>query len=113
MGSFMHSTQLLIVFVLSVGAFTVEVWAFVCALKAPSGAYALAGRLSKRAWVGITAAAAAIGLAALPTPFLAVPFGGILSIAAIVAALVFLVGVRPKVRGPRRPPASPGARGSW
>jgi hypothetical protein len=114
MGSLVHGIQALVILALSAGAFGVEVWALVSAAKAPPAAYTLAGRLPKGAWVGITAAAAAVGLAALPTPFFSIPFGGLLSIAALVAALVFLVSVRPKTRGFKRPPSTgPRTSGGW
>ncbi|MDR3359401.1 MAG: DUF2516 family protein [Bifidobacteriaceae bacterium] len=100
-------TQWLIFSLLSGAAFAVEIWAFASAAKAPAGAYAVAGRLSKAAWLAITGVSALIGLAALPTPFRVIRFGGLLTLAALVAALVFLTGVRPKVRraggGPSRP----------
>lgn len=107
------ATQMLIMLVLSVGALAVEVWALVCAVRTPPNAYALEGKMRKGAWVGITAGAAVIGLGSLPTRSYAVPFGGILSIAALVAALVFLVSVWPKVREHRRRPPGPPARGGW
>lgn len=114
MTSLLIGTQALIVFALSAAALVVEVWAFASALRAPAGGYLAAGNLPKPAWVGITAGAAIIGLGALPTPFAQIGFGGMLSIIALVAALVYLVSVRPKVRQ-RRPPPSPGPSraGGW
>ncbi|MDR2453177.1 MAG: DUF2516 family protein, partial [Bifidobacteriaceae bacterium] len=83
------------------------------AARAPAGAFPAAGGLRKPAWVAITAAAAVIGLASLPTPLARLGFGGILPIAALVAALVYLVSVRPKVRRSRRPPPGPSRGGGW
>jgi hypothetical protein len=114
MGLLLVATQALIVFALAAAAFAVEVWAFGSAVRAPAGAFLAAGTLKKPAWVAITAAAAVIGLTAVPTPLAGGGFGGILSIASLVAALVYLVSVRPKVRGSRRPPPSgPSSGGGW
>ncbi|MDR2382046.1 MAG: DUF2516 family protein [Bifidobacteriaceae bacterium] len=104
--------QVVITLILSAAAFVTELWAFLSALKASAGAYALAGKLSKRAWCVITGASALVGFAALPTPVQTIGFAGILFIAALVAALVFLVSVRPKVRA-GKPPAGNNRTGGW
>jgi hypothetical protein len=110
---------LIITGLLGLAALAVEVWAFVLALKTPPGAYIAAGKLSKGAWVAITAIALVIGLGALPLPSLnsGARFGGLLSIAAVVAALVFIVDVRPAVRHFRGPsgrgPSASGRPGGW
>ena len=88
-------------FFLWVALFGVAVFAFVDALIRPTNAYVAAGKLTKPAWVAIT------GVAALAL-FL---FGirSFWSIPAIVASLVYLVDVRPAVRGMSgggRPPSS-------
>jgi hypothetical protein len=55
-----------------------------------------------------------IGLIALPTPFQMLSFASILWLAALVAALVYLVSVRPSVTGRRRPPRNqPGQSAGW
>jgi hypothetical protein len=80
--------------------FLVALFAFVDALIRKPTAYVAAGKLTKPAWAAIT------GVAALAL-FL---FGirSFWSIPAIVAALVYLVDVRPAVRGISggRPPSS-------
>ncbi len=67
-------------------------WAFVDALSRPAAGFVAAGKLTKPGWAAIT------GLAALiifwqqnPMTFLGLP--------AVIAAIVYLVDVRPAVRG--------------
>jgi hypothetical protein len=85
---------------LDVALFLVALFAFVDALIRKPTAYVAAGKLTKPAWAAIT------GVAALAL-FL---FGArsFWTIPAIVAALVYLVDVRPAVRGISggRPPSS-------
>lgn len=102
---------------LGLAALIVEVAAFVIALKAPAGAYVAAGKLTKPAWVAITAVAMVIGLGAAPVIGSGRPFGGLLSIASVVASLVFIVDVRPALKpyqgrpGPRS--SGPDRPGGW
>jgi hypothetical protein len=121
--SFILTPLVIISGLLGLAALIVEIVAFVIAVKAPAGAYIAAGKLSKGAWVAITGIAMAIGLGVMPLPSLnsGARFGGLLSIASLVAALVFLVDVRPAIRQFRRPgghggyggPAGPNTRGGW
>ena len=81
-------------------AIPVGLYAFVHALLQRADAFTAADKLSKPAWLGITG----VSLLAL----VLFPFGGpgtILWLAALVAVLVYIVDVRPRVtevqRGPR------------
>jgi hypothetical protein len=83
---------LLALYVLAQG---LTVWAFVDALVRPAAGFVAAGKLTKPGWAAIT------GLATLiifwqqnPMTFLGLP--------AVIAAIVYLVDVRPAVRGLRR-----------
>ena len=71
-----------------------SVWAFVDSLIRPANAYVAAGKLSKPAWVAITAIAGLILYFTGPLSF----FG----LFTVVAAIVYLVDVRPAIRGLRR-----------
>lgn len=78
-------------------AVPVGVFAFIHALLQRPDAYAAADRLTKPAWLGITAAAAAA--------LLLFSFAGItwmFWIAGLVAALVYIVDVRPKLNEVQR-----------
>jgi hypothetical protein len=100
---------------LALAALAVEIIAFVIALKAPAAAYIAAGKLSKGAWVAITAIAMVIGLGAAPLPLTGGRgFGGLLSVASVIAALVFMVDVRPAIKGYTGDgrPSGP-AQGGW
>ena len=90
----------LLILVLSFAAFALAAFTFVDALIRPTAAFVAAGKLSKPIWASITGVAALVLF-----PF----FFGLLSffgIPALVAALVYLVDVRPAVRGASggRPP---------
>lgn len=69
-------------------------WALIDALIRPSAAYVAAGKLTKPAWGAITALALVI-----------IYFTGVLSffgLFAVVASIVYLVDVRPALKGLRR-----------
>ena len=67
-------------------------WAFVDALVRPASGYVAAGKLSKPAWAAIT------GLALLIIFWQKTPLS-LLGLPAVIAAIVYLVDVRPAVRG--------------
>ncbi|MGY1811670.1 DUF2516 family protein [Blastococcus sp. SYSU D00820] len=69
-------------------------WAFVDALIRPAGSYVATGKLTKPAWLAITALAGLVLYWQGPMSFLGLP--------AVIAAVVYLVDVRPAVRGLRR-----------
>ena len=94
-----YTIQYVILLVLAVGAFAVQIWALVDALRQSSGAFPAAGKLTKPLWLTILGVATALGFLALPV------FGGgaisslgFLSLIAVVAAAVYLTDVRPAVR---------------
>ena len=73
------------------GALALAAWAFVDALTRPADAFVATGKLTKPGWLGIVALAAAI-----------IWFFGLMSflgLPATIAAIVYLVDVRPAVRG--------------
>jgi hypothetical protein len=76
------------------GALALILWAFVDALVRPAPAYVAAGKLTKPAWAAITGIAALIAWWLGPMSFLGLP--------AVVAGIVYLVDVRPALRGLRR-----------
>ena len=86
--------QELVFFVLYWGVLALAVWAFVDALVRPAGGFVAAGKLTKPGWAAITGLAALILFWQGPMSFLGLP--------AVVAAIVYLVDVRPAVKGLRR-----------
>ena len=79
---------------LAVAAFVVETWAFVDAIIRPAPAFAAAGKQTKPIWLIILGVAFVLGL-------YTAAYGGvtqILAVIAFVAAAIYLVEVRPKVR---------------
>jgi Protein of unknown function (DUF2516) len=71
-------------------ALGVTAWAFIDALIRPATGYVAAGKLTKPAWAAITGIAAVVVYFYGPMSFLGLP--------AIIAAVVYLVDVRPAVR---------------
>jgi hypothetical protein len=76
------------------GLLALTVWAFVDALIRPAAGFVAAGKLTKPGWAAITGLAAVIIFWQGPMSFLGLP--------AVIAAIVYLVDVRPAVRGLRR-----------
>ncbi|MGY1721621.1 DUF2516 family protein [Blastococcus sp. SYSU DS0533] len=70
-------------------------WAFVDALIRPAAGYVAAGKLTKPGWAAIT------GLALLVIFWQKTPLS-LLGLPAVIAAIVYLVDVRPAVGGMRR-----------
>jgi uncharacterized protein DUF2516 len=69
-------------------------WALVDALIRPATGYVAAGKLTKPAWGAITALALVIAYFTAPMSFLWFP--------AVIASAVYLVDVRPALRGLHR-----------
>jgi hypothetical protein len=90
----MMEFQGLVFFVLYWGVLALTVWAFVDALVRPASGFVAAGKLTKPGWAAITGLAALIVFWQGPMSFLGLP--------AVIAAVVYLVDVRPAVRGLRR-----------
>ena len=80
--------------VLLYGTLALAGWSFVDALIRPAAGYVAAGKLTKPAWAAITGLATLIIYWQGPMSFLGLP--------AVIAAVVYLVDVRPAVRGLRR-----------
>lgn len=74
---------------IGLGAFGLKLWALIDASVRPAEAYPAAGKLTKLAWVAILAAALVLG------GFNAL---GLFGLVGAVAAIVYLVDVRPAVR---------------
>lgn len=70
-------------------AFGIKVWALVDAISRPGAAFPATGKLSKPIWVGILVAAVLLG---------GINVMGLFGLIGTVAAIVYLVDVRPVVR---------------
>ena len=79
----------LLLLTLGVGALVLKLWALVDAITRPSPAYVAASKLSKPIWIAILAAAVLLGT----TDVL-----GLFGLIGLIAAIVYLVDVRPAVR---------------
>ena len=77
--------------VIWIGTLGLKVWALVDCVTRPTPTFEIHGKLTKGAWLAILAVAALTGLA-----FSAL---GIFGIAGTVAAIVYLVDVKPAVSG--------------
>jgi hypothetical protein len=76
------------------GALALTLWAFVDSLIRPAAGFVAAGKLTKPGWAAITGISALVIYQFTPMSFLGLP--------AVIAAVVYLVDVRPAVRGLRR-----------
>ena len=77
----------------------VRAFALIDALTRPAAAFEAAGKLTKNGWLLILVIALVVGVLGIGG------FVGILNIAALIAAILYIVDVRPAVRqlgGPRR-----------
>jgi hypothetical protein len=88
----MAMVQGLLLFALYLGAQGLTLWAFVDALIRPAGGFVASGKLTKPAWAAIT------GLSALVIFWMQNPMT-LFGLPAVIAAIVYLVDVRPAVRG--------------
>ncbi len=94
---------LLVIFVLCV-------WALVDLLRRPASAFPAAGKRTKNFWLAIVGVATFFAFLALP-PLQLLPFLGLLS---AVAAIVYLVDVKPAVAPYSRRQGGPGRTpGGW
>ncbi len=87
--------QRLIFLGLTVAAFVVQIWAFIDCLRYRDENYRAVDKQSKKFWMILLGVGLAIALIALP------PLGMriiILNLAALVAAIVYLTDVRPKIK---------------
>jgi hypothetical protein len=94
--------------VLLLGAFVIEAWAFIDVLTRPKAAFPAAGKQTKPIWLIILGVAFVIGIGGAVGQLALLSFFPIL---AFVAAAIYLVDVRPKVKslkaGTRQGPYGP------
>ena len=90
----MGSFDGLVMEVVRLGVLALAVWAFVDALVRPAAAFVATGKLTKPGWLAITALAAVLLYFMGPLSFLGLP--------AVIASIVYLVDVRPAIRGLHR-----------
>ena len=95
--------------VLCLAAFVVETWAFVDAIIRPKAAFPAAGKQTKPIWLIILGVAFVIGIGGAVGAIYLLNFFPII---AFVAAAIYLVDVRPKVRA-MKTGSSQGPYGPW
>jgi len=111
------SLQVLVYVLFYLVIFVLAVWALVDLVQRPSAAFTTAGKRTKGFWGLILGLAVAVGFMALPPP-IGLGFLSFLALGSAVAAIVYLVDVRPAIRpysrrrGPRGP-RGPQSRGGW
>jgi Protein of unknown function (DUF2516) len=100
-----------IFWILLLAAFVVETWAFIHAILQPTQSFTAAGKQTKPIWLIILGLAFLIGVGG------AIGYLALLSffpIIAFVAAAIYLVDVKPKVKQVRsRPGTHQGPYGPW
>ncbi|MFB7888043.1 DUF2516 family protein [Cellulosimicrobium cellulans] len=105
------SLQWIVFFVLMLVVFVTELVALVDAIRRPASAFTAEGKLTKPIWLAILGVAAALGFVSLPP----MSIGGFFGIIGVVAAIVYLVDVRPRLLpyGNGRGNGSSGRPGGW
>jgi predicted acyltransferase len=96
--------------VLLIGAFVVETWAFVDAIRHPAASFVAAGKQTKPLWLIILGVAFLIGIGGALNRIGIFSF---LPIIAFVAAAIYLADVRPKIRNLSGGSSSQGPYGPW
>lgn len=94
--NFLFDPANLLLSVIALGLLVLKVYAFVDCVRRPAGAFVAHGKLTKQGWLAIT------GIAALLQIFLGGVIG-LFSLVGTVAAIVYLVDVRPAVSGSANP----------
>lgn len=87
--------QSLVFIALSVAAFVVQLWAFIDCLRYKDENYRAVDKQSKKFWVILLGVGLALALIALPPLGMRIIF---LNLIALVAGIVYLTDVRPKIR---------------
>jgi hypothetical protein len=95
--------------ILLLGAFVVETWAFVSALRQPAAAFPAAGKQTKPIWLIILGVAFVVGIGGAVGTLQLLSFFPIL---AFVAAAIYMVDVKPKIKA-IRPSQRQGPYGPW
>ena len=92
-----YSAQVLVLFALYFTVFVLAVWATIDAATRPAGAFVSGGKRTKNFWLALTGAATAVAFVAIPAPL---GFGALSfrALGSAVAAIVYLVDVRPAIR---------------
>ena len=107
--------QLIIYLAFMLAIFGLSVWALVDLLRRPAAAFPSAGKRTKVFWGLIVGVATAIAFGSIPPPIGISVFPTPLTLVSAVAAIVYLVDVRPAVEpySRKRPPSSGSSRGGW
>lgn len=108
------SLQWIVYLALTLVVFGTQLFALVDALRRPASAFTAEGKLTKPIWLIILGVAAALGFLSLP---IGGPNLGFIGLIAVVAAIVYLVDVRPRLQpygnGRGRGTGSGGRPGGW
>lgn len=89
--------QYLIFFLLTLGAFAIEVLALIDAARRPQRAFSMEGKKTKKFWVVLLTIAAVIGFLGLEPP-LGVGYLGLTAIFIAIPAFVYFADVFPAVK---------------
>ncbi|MCI4012998.1 DUF2516 family protein [Brevibacterium sp. ZH18] len=87
--------QRIVFLALSLGAFVIQIWAFIDCLRYKDENYRAVDKQSKKFWAIILGVGLAIALLALPPMGMRMIF---LNLIAVVAGIVYLTDVRPKIK---------------
>ncbi|GII34665.1 DUF2516 family protein [Planotetraspora mira] len=104
----------LIFWLISIAAFIMSAWALIHAIRIPTKAFPAAGKQTKPLWLVILGFATLFTFAAAVNyQNMGVGLPGIFTIAAVIAAGIYLADVKPAVNGYRRGGGNQGPYGPW
>lgn len=103
--------QFYVLVILAFVVFAIQIYALVDALRRPARGYTAEGKLSKPIWLVILGVAATLGLLGLPPGFYTTR--SFINIIAVVAAIVYLVDVRPRLLSYGTGKGRPQGPSSW
>ncbi|WP_454050703.1 DUF2516 family protein [Cellulomonas sp. Marseille-Q8402] len=91
------SVQVLLFILFSLVILVLAVWALVDAARRPASAFVAAGKRTKQVWLIVLGIATAVAFFCVPPPLGLGAFPSFLGLLSAVAAIVYLVDVRPAI----------------
>lgn len=108
----LYGIQTLVFLALYTGVFVACVVALADLVRRPTAAFPAAGKRTKGFWGAVLGVATAVAFVAIPWP-LGIGQLGFLALGSAVAAIVYIVDVKPALGPHRRGPQGPSRPGGW
>ncbi|MEH0109305.1 DUF2516 family protein [Tersicoccus sp. MR15.9] len=106
-------SQTIVFVILALVSFGIELWALIDCARNKGADFQRAFKRTKGFWLGITAAAAAVGFLSIPQPIGLALLPVFLQLIAVTASCVYLADVRPALKSVRGRTGNAGPYGPW